>query len=151
MMLTLYKTRLRRKSKGRRTGREARRQLLTTAPGAICRHTHTHTMKDFASNLLTLVNVIRINAVHAVADYVFATCLGNLLRQKLGGFASCHLLFSVPRVRPRHRRSGSSDACSLLRVGGEIGKDVMEVLVVVPTRSQCTVTNRIRLTGPQLQ
>lgn len=56
-------------------------------------------MKDFASNLLTVVNVIRINSVRAAADYVFATCLGNLLRQKLGGFASCHLLFSATRVQ----------------------------------------------------
>lgn len=74
-------------------------------------------MKDFASNLLTPVNVIRINLVYAVADYVFATCLGNLLRQKLGGFASCHLLFSVWRRvqqsanQPLRRRS-DSDVCS---------------------------------------
>lgn len=91
MMLTLYKTRLRRKSKGRQGERHGR-QLLTTARELFA---DTYTMKDFASNLLTLVNVIRINLVHAAADYVFATCLENLLRQKLGGFASCHLLFSV--------------------------------------------------------
>lgn len=112
-MLTLYKTRLRRKSKraGRSGGLSAAGWRVGLARRAMWRgsvvscwpqlHLFADTMKDLVSNLrCSLTWFELISEKPSRPDYVFGTCLGNLLRETKvwtkGERGRCHLhLFSL--------------------------------------------------------